>query len=105
MKKNGALKFLEGAAVGVALAVAGSIFMASKTGKKLKKEAEAYLADFYKWISPKLKKMGKMGKAEYHEFMKNAVAQYAKSKKMSEKMAKELMEKAQKSWDHLSKHL
>ncbi len=104
-KSGGALKFLEGAAVGLALGIAGAVFLSSKTGQKLQKDVKDNLADFYKYISPKLKKMGKMAKKDYEEFMKQAVVQYGKARKMSEGATEELMDKVKESWKHLSKHL
>lgn len=71
-KNNNGLKFLEGAVAGLALGVAASLFLSSKTGKKVTKEAGHVMADFYKHIAPKVKKMKKMGEQEYKEFMKNA---------------------------------
>jgi gas vesicle protein len=104
-KNNNGFKFLEGAVAGIALGVAASLFLSSKTGKKITKEAGDYLADFYKHIAPKVKKMEKMGKQEYNEFMKNAVGQYSKIKKMPEEATKELIKNAQQSWEHFSHHL
>lgn len=104
-KNNGAIKMLEGAIAGLALGVAASMFMASKKGKALKNSIADVSADFYKYISPKIKKAQKMGEKEYKEFMKSSVAQYAKAKKISEKMAKDLVKEAQSTWKHISKHL
>jgi len=105
MAKGNAVKFLEGAVAGLALGVAASMFLATKQGKELKGDLANVTADFYKYISPKVKKIQKMGEKEYKEFMKNAAGQYAKSKKMSEDMAKQLMKEVQQSWKHFSKHL
>ena len=91
--------------VGVAMGVAASLFLSSKKGKQLTKEAKEGLADFYAYIAPKIKKMKKMGEKEYKAFMKSAVEQYAKTKKMSEQMAKELIKETQQSWKHFSRHL
>ena len=105
MAKGNATKFLEGAVAGIALGVAASMFLASKKGKELKNDIADVTADFYKYISPKVKKIEKMGEKEYKEFMKNAAGQYAKTKKISEDMAKNLIKDAQQSWKHFSKHL
>ncbi len=105
MAKGNTKKFLEGAAAGLALGVAATIFLSSKKGKELRKDVKEKIADFYKYIAPKVKKMGKMGEQEYKTFMKNAVAQYVKAKKISKGVAKELMQETQKSWHHFSKHL
>jgi len=103
-KTNTTLKFLEGAAAGLALGVAASMFLASKKGGELKEGIASITADFYKYISPKIKKIEKMGEKEYKEFMKNAAVKYATTKKISEDTAKQLIKGAQQSWGHISKH-
>ena len=100
MPKGNASKFLEGAVAGVALGIAASMYLATKKGKLLKKDIAEVTADFYKMVSPKVKKMKKMGEKEYKEFMKIAAAQYGKTKKISEEMAKQLIKEAQQSWKH-----
>ena len=62
-KTNGTAKVLEGLVAGVALGVAASMFLATKKGKELTSSAEGMMADFYKYITPKIKKMKKMGKS------------------------------------------
>jgi len=99
-KKGNNFKFLEGAVVGVALGVAANMFLASKKGEALKEDITDVMADFYKSISPKVKKIKKMGEKEYKEFMKNAAEQYVKTKKISENMANQLIKEAQQSWQH-----
>jgi len=103
-KNNNGIKFLEGAVAGLALGVAASLFLSSKTGKKVTKEAGHVIADFYKHIAPKVKKIEKMGEHEYKEFMKNAAGQYATIKKIPEDTTKELIKNAQQSWKHFSRH-
>jgi len=105
MAKGNAVKFLEGAVAGVALGVVASMFLSSKKGKEFKKNIAGATADFYKYISPKLKKLGKMGEKEYKEFMKNAAEQYAKTKDISADMAKDLAKNVQQSWKYFSRHL
>ena len=99
---------MEGAVAGIALGVAASMFLATKKGKEVQenvtKSIEDVTADFYKYISPKVKKIKKMGEKEYKEFMKNTAVQYAKTKKLSEDMAKQLIKESQQSWKHFSKH-
>jgi gas vesicle protein len=104
-KKNNTLKILEGTVAGLALGVAASMFLNSKKGKELKNNIKDVSADFYKYISPKIKKVKKMGEKEYKLFMKNSAEQYIKNKKLSEGVAKELIKEAQQSWSHLSRHL
>jgi len=105
MAKGNTLKFLEGAVAGVALGVAASMFLSSKKGKEFKKNIASVTADFYRYISPKLKKLGKIGEREYKDFMKNAAEQYVKTKKISSDMAKDLAKDVQQSWKHFSRHL
>ena len=74
--------------------------------KKFKEHIKFYANGFVEIReTEKVKKIEKMGEKEYKEFMKNAAEQYAKSKKMSEDMAKQLVKDAQQSWKHFSKHL
>lgn len=104
-KSNNALKVLEGTVAGIALGVAATMFLSSKKGQELKNNIEDMTADFYKSVSPKLKKITKMGEKEYKEFMKSAAERYAKAKKMSEEMTKDLIKNTQQSWNHFSRHL
>jgi len=107
--KGNTVKFLEGTVAGVALGVAAAMFLATKEGKKVKVNlmsgVDEVIADFYKYVSPKVKKIEKMGEREYKEFMKNSAEQYAKTKKMSEDTARQLVRESQQSWKHFSKHL
>jgi gas vesicle protein len=105
MAKNNTFKILEGAVAGIALGVAAGMFLSSKKGKALRKDIATVTADFYKYISPKLKKIGKIGEADYKIFMKNAAEQYTKTKKISGAIAKDLVKDAQQSWKHFSSHL
>ncbi|OGZ66164.1 MAG: hypothetical protein A3C50_01590 [Candidatus Staskawiczbacteria bacterium RIFCSPHIGHO2_02_FULL_43_16] len=100
-----ATKLLGGAAAGLALGVAASMFLSSKKGKALKENVKETVADFYKHISPQLKKIGTMGQQEYQEFMEAAVQKYAKAKKLSKETGKELASQIQKSWRHFAQNL
>lgn len=102
-EKGSALKFLEGAAIGLALGVAATVFLTSEKGKKLTKDAKKMMADFYKYVSPKVKEMGKIGEKEYKKFMKASAEQYGKIKKLSKEKITQLAKEAQKSWKHFSK--
>lgn len=108
-KGNTTVKFIEGAVAGIALGAAASIFLASKTGKAVRvnvvKSIEGATADFYKYISPKVKKMEKMGEKEYKDFMKNSATKYVAAKKISGDVADQLIKNAQQSWKHFSNQL
>lgn len=101
MAKVNTLRFIEGAVAGIALGVAASIFLTTKKGKKFKNSIEDITADFYKYISSRVKKVEKMGEKEYKTFMKDAAEQYAEAKKIPEDMAKQLIKNAQQSWKHI----
>jgi len=105
MAKGNTTKFLEGTVMGVALGVAASLYLAFKKGKIVKEDIADVTADFFKSISPKVKKIEKMGEKEYKLFMKKAAVQYVKTKKISAKMAKQLVKETQQSWKHFSSHL
>lgn len=104
MAKGNTVKFLEGAVAGVALGVAASMFLSSKKGKELKEDMTGIMADFYKSVAHKVKKIKKMSEKEYKLFMKDAALQYIKTKKISENMAKQLIKNAEQSWKHFSGH-
>src|ERR1700680_397885 len=104
-KNKGGAIFLEGAVAGLVLGVAATVLMESKKGKAFQQQVKEKAVDFYKYIAPKVKTIKKMSEKEYKEFMKVAVVQYAKAKKISEAVTKELVKETQKSWSYFSKHL
>lgn len=104
MKQNTTVKILEGVLAGAALGVAAGMLLAPKPGKKLRKDIHDMAADIYKRAAPKLKKMKKLGEAEYKAFMDSAAKTYGKAKKLSEKEIAALRKEARGSWKHLSKH-
>jgi len=95
---------LQGAAIGMALGVAAGLFLNSKKGKQLREDAKERMADFYNYVTPKIKKIGQMTEREYKEFMKQAAMQYGKAKKLSGDMIQELADEAQHSWKQIAKH-
>jgi len=105
MAKNNALVFIEGAVAGVAIGVAASMFLSSKKGKELKNDISKIAGDFYKNISPQLKKAGKMSKKEYEDFMDQAVQKYATAKKMSKDILGKLSKEVKNSWEHFSENM
>ena len=103
MAKGNTLKFVEGTVAGIALSVAAGMFLSTKRGKELKNSIEDITADFYKYISSKIKKIEKMGEKDYKEFMKDTAKQYTEAKKIPEDMAKQLIKNVQQSWKHFTK--
>jgi len=102
--KNAKSGLLGGALVGAALGVAAGMLLAPKSGKKLRKDISGRIADFHKYISPKIKQLENMSEAQYKAFMKNAIAGYSRARKLSVAEAKELSGYAQKFWTHFKKN-
>ena len=98
-------KLLGGALVGAALGVAAGLLLAPESGKKLRGDLKKKSAEFYAHLSPRIKKMKKIGEREYGQFVKNAAKNYGKAKRLSSQQQKILVTEAQKSWKHLQKHL
>ncbi len=104
MKKNG-VKLLEGALVGAVLGVAAGLLLAPKSGKKLRGDIKKLSGDFYRYIAPQVKKMKKMGEAQFNELVTKGAKNYAKAKKLSLAEQKMLATEAKRSWKHIKKHL
>ncbi|MEK7507914.1 MAG: YtxH domain-containing protein [Patescibacteria group bacterium] len=102
--KNTKSNLLGGALVGAVLGVAAGMLLAPKSGKKLRKDIGGRVADFHKYISPKIKLLKNMSEAQYKAFMKTAIGGYSKAKKLSAEEAKELAGYAQEFWKHLKRH-
>jgi len=98
------ISILEGAVAGVALGVAAALFLTSKKGREIQKDAKQKAAEFYKYISPKLKKMKQLGEKEYLVFMENAAKNFGRAKKLSQEELKVLIADAKSTWKHLKKH-
>lgn len=94
-----------GALVGAALGVAAGLLLAPESGKKLRGDLKKKSAEFYAHLSPRIKKMKKIGEKEYGKFVKNAAKSYGKAKRLSSKQQKALITEAQRTWKHLQKHL
>ena len=105
IENNSKSKFIKGALAGVVLGVAAGLFLNSKKGKQLQKDVQDHLADFYAYISPKIKKIERMGKKEYEEFMEKAVEQYKKTKNISADIADKIKEQVIKSFDYFADSL
>ena len=103
--KGKSSKFLSGALIGAALGVAAGIFANSETGKEMRKEVKDKMADFYKTITPKIKKMKDVGEKEYKAFITKALDDYNKDGKFNAEDLKNLAKQAHASWKHLKKNL
>ena len=104
MKKNKG-GVLMGTLVGAALGAAAGILLAPESGKKIRKDIKNKSAEFYAYLAPQLKKIKKLGQAEFKVLVENTAKNYSKAKKLSLKEEKVLIERAQNSWNHLKRHL
>ena len=104
MKNNNKLKLLEGALAGAVLGAVAGLLLAPESGKKLRKDLKKKSAEFYNYLAPQLKKMGKMGEAEYKMAVKKAMSSYGKAKKLSSTEAKELTKEAENYWKQIKRH-
>jgi gas vesicle protein len=101
---NKKISFIEGAVIGTALGVAAGLFMQTKKGKKIQKNAKEKAAEFYAYIAPKIKNMKQVSEKEFSEFIENAADNYGKAKKYTSEELKALMAEAKNAWKHLKKH-
>lgn len=104
MAKKQSNKFLSGAVVGAVLGVVSGILLAPQAGKKTRDEISEKSGQFYKYIAPTVKKMGKMGKKEYENIVEDMAKIYGKARKMSAPEVKGLVNSAKKHWSDLSSH-
>jgi gas vesicle protein len=104
-KKGGGYSWLAGGLVGAALGVGAGLLAESKIGKKLGKNAKHLSADFYRYMAPQIKKVKKMGEAEYKKFVAEAMKRYSKDRKLSQAEARHVVKEASAAWKHLKKNL
>lgn len=103
--KVGSGKMLEGALVGAVLGVAAGLLITSEPGKKMRKDIKKLSGDFYNYLAPQVKKLKKVGEAQYGAFVDEGVKHYARAKRLSIEEQKILAKEAKKSWGHIKKHL
>jgi len=103
MEKNTSLKVFGGVVAGAALAIAAAAFLRSKQGKKLTKNMQTMLQDFYDYLAPELKKIKNFTKEEYEKFVEDGAKKYGEMKKLSQDKVKELIGEAKNSWKQFSK--
>jgi gas vesicle protein len=102
--KNGG-KILGGALIGAALGVAAGMLITSESGKKMGRDIKKLSGDFYSYIAPQVKKLKRVGEAQYHEFVTEGAKKFAKAKRLSPAKEKMLVMEAKRSWKHIKKHL
>ncbi len=94
--------------MGAVIGVASGAVVGALNSKKIKKGAaisKKKAQEFYKKALPQLKKIKKVGEAEYRVFMENALKNYSKAKKLSASEAHELRKDIGTYWKEIKKHL
>ncbi|MGH7239921.1 MAG: YtxH domain-containing protein [Candidatus Saccharimonadales bacterium] len=97
-----AASFLGGVMFGVGIGAAAAMFFNSEKGRQFRKDANRFMADFYKEMSGRAQEIKEMGQQEYEKFMDVAIRKYAKTKHISKDMSQYLSQEAKKSWDYLT---
>lgn len=98
-------KLLEGALVGAVLGVVAGLLITSEPGKKVGRDIKRLSGDFYNYLAPRVKKLKKVGEAQYGAFVDEGVKHYARAKKLSLVEQRVLAKEAKRSWGHIKKHL
>jgi len=105
-KKGVKYGWLEGGLVGAALGVGAGLLVESKAGQRLGVEIKHVSTDFYKkYMIPNIKKVEKIGEAEYKRIVAEEMKRYSKDKKLSETEVKRLTKEVLASWKHLKSNL
>jgi len=98
-------RLLEGGLIGAVLGIATGLLIAPKSGKNLREDIKKIPGDFYKYITPQIKKLKEMGEEQYNNFIDEGVKKYVKIKKLTQDEEKILKKEAKSSWKHIKKHL
>lgn len=112
-KSSGKGKMLAGALVGGALGLAAGVLLvpgavqkgAKKQVKAVGKGIKHSTADFYQYLVPKVKKMGKMSAKEVNAFIATAAKTYGKAKRLSVREVNDLETKARHYWGEIQKYI
>ena len=84
--------------------VAGML-LAPESGKKLRKDIKQTSAHFYHSIVPQIKKLKRVGDAEYKSLVEKALHAYSKAKDLAPADIQELKKTAESHWKEIKKHL
>ncbi|MCL4405190.1 MAG: hypothetical protein M1361_01045 [Patescibacteria group bacterium] len=98
---------MEGAVIGAALGIATTLLADSKSGKKMGRKVRQGVRheslEFYRYITPKIKKAKRLGETQYKTMVKKTVAAYGRDRKLSAKEMALLLKEAQSLWAHLKR--
>lgn len=92
-----------GIAAGAILGLAAGLFLQSKKGKELTKDARKKAMVLQKQVMKRLEKAGEMSKDVYEEIVDDVVKYYAKSKDLAAKEIPEVRAFLMSKWKEIEK--
>ncbi len=102
-KKSGAGAVGAGIAAGAILGLAAGLFLQSKKGKELTKDARKKAMVLQKQVMKRLDDAGEMSKEVYEEIVDDVVKYYGKSKDLAAKEIPEVREFLMSKWKEVEK--
>ncbi len=103
--KNTAAKVGGGLAAGAAIGMALGLFLQSRKGKELTKDAMKKAATLQKQVVKKLMSAEKITKEKYEEVVDQALKYYEKSKELAAKEIPAVRKQLMGEWKKIEKHL
>jgi gas vesicle protein len=94
-----------GLAAGAAIGLALGMFLQSKQGKAIRKDAMKKAVAMQKQIAKKLEEGGELTKEKYEEVVEKAIAYYAKTKEIAKAEIPEVRKFLQGQWKEISSKL
>ncbi len=102
-KKSGTGALAAGVAAGAILGLASGLFLQSRKGKELTKDARKKALVLQKQVMKRINKAGEMSKDVYEEIVDDVVTYYGKSKDLAEKEIPEVRAFLMSKWKEIEK--
>lgn len=97
--------FLKGAAIGAIIASVATLFLAPKSGKKVRTDVTKLVNTLSKRIIAQAKTLNTMSQSTYEELVARSVADYAKGKKLTKSYMGEVSGILNSRWKEVQKEL
>ncbi|MCC7357213.1 YtxH domain-containing protein [Candidatus Uhrbacteria bacterium] len=94
-----------GLVIGAAVGVATGLFLQSKKGKGLIKDASKKVQKFQTKLMKELKNVENLTKDKYEDVVNKVTDYYVETKEIAKKEAPEVKKTLMKKWTEISKHL
>lgn len=102
-KKSGAGAVAAGVAAGAILGLASGLFLQSRKGKELTKDARKKALALQKQVMKRIDKAGEMSKDVYEEIVDDVMKYYTKSKDLAAKEVPEVRSFLMSKWKEIEK--